>query len=82
MQDPSNRADHYRKEAAKYHELAKLARPDFLGDFYRRIAVRGAASTGFVRSGRPRRWETQEKSAMDCGSIATFLPRYSSALLA
>jgi hypothetical protein len=24
----------------------------------------------------------QEKSAMDCGSIATFLPRYSSALLA
>jgi hypothetical protein len=40
MQDPSNRADHYRKEAAKYHELAKLARPDFLGDFYRRIAVR------------------------------------------
>jgi hypothetical protein len=35
MQDPSNRADHYRKEAAKYHELAKLARPDFLG-----VAVR------------------------------------------
>ena len=40
VRDPSNRADHYRKEAAKYHELAKLACPAYLGDFYRRIAVR------------------------------------------
>jgi hypothetical protein len=44
MGDPLSRAetkaDHYRKEAVKYHELAKLARPTYLGDFYRRIAVR------------------------------------------
>jgi hypothetical protein len=40
MQDPLNRADHYRGEAVKYHELAKYAQPAFLGDFYRRIAVR------------------------------------------
>jgi hypothetical protein len=40
MQDPLNRADHYRKEAVRCHELAKYAQPAFLGDFYRRIAVR------------------------------------------
>ena len=44
MQDPlskaETKADHYRKEAVKYHELAKLARPAYLGDFYRRVAVR------------------------------------------
>ena len=40
MQDPLNRADHYRKEAVKCHELAKYAQPAFLGDFYRRVAVR------------------------------------------
>jgi hypothetical protein len=40
MQDPFDRADHYRKEAMKYHELAKRAEPAFLGEFYRRVAVR------------------------------------------
>jgi hypothetical protein len=40
MQDPLDRADHYRKEAVKCHELAKCAQPAFLADFYRRIAVR------------------------------------------
>jgi hypothetical protein len=40
MTEPLTRADHYRKEAAKYHELAKFARPAYLGDFYRRIASR------------------------------------------
>ena len=40
MQDPLNRADHYRKEAMKCHELAKYVQPTFLGDFYRRIAAR------------------------------------------
>jgi hypothetical protein len=38
--DAWDRADHYRKEAVKCHELAKHAQPAFLGDFYRRIAVR------------------------------------------
>ena len=40
MTEPLTRADHYRKEAAKYDELAKFARPVYLGDFYRRIASR------------------------------------------
>jgi hypothetical protein len=40
VRDPSARADHHRKEAAKFHELAKSACPAYLGDFYRRIAVR------------------------------------------
>jgi hypothetical protein len=40
MGHPLDRADHYRNEAVKCHELAKHAQPAFLGDFYRRIAVR------------------------------------------
>ena len=44
MRDPlskaERKADHYRKEAVRYHELAKFARPEYLGDFYRRIASR------------------------------------------
>jgi hypothetical protein len=40
MRHPLDRADHYRKEAVKCHELAKHAQPAYLGDFYRRIAVR------------------------------------------
>jgi hypothetical protein len=42
MAEPLSRADHYRKEAAKYHELAKFARPAYLGDFYRRVASTSA----------------------------------------
>jgi hypothetical protein len=40
MRHPLDRADHYRKEAVKCHELAKHAQLAYLGDFYRRIAVR------------------------------------------
>jgi hypothetical protein len=40
MRHPLDRADHYRNEAVKCHELAKHVQPAFLGDFYRRIAVR------------------------------------------
>jgi hypothetical protein len=35
-----SRAEHYRKLAVKYHELGKFARPAYLGDFYRGVAVR------------------------------------------
>jgi hypothetical protein len=42
MRDPLSRAEHYRKLAVKYRELAKFAQPAYLGDFYRRIAVRYA----------------------------------------
>ena len=42
MRDPLSRAEHYRKLAVKNRELAKFAQPAYLGDFYRRIAVRYA----------------------------------------
>jgi hypothetical protein len=37
-----SRAERYRKLAVKYHELGKFARPPYLGDFYRGVAVRYA----------------------------------------
>jgi hypothetical protein len=40
MGDPLRRAEHYRKQAETYHELAKFAQPAYLGDFYRGVAVR------------------------------------------
>ena len=40
MRDLLSKAEHYRKQAEKYHELAKFARPAYLGDFYRGVAVR------------------------------------------
>jgi hypothetical protein len=39
MPDALSKADRYRKEAAKCHELAKDASPAFLSGFYRRVAV-------------------------------------------
>jgi hypothetical protein len=42
MRDPLSRAEHCRKLAVKYRELAKFAQPAYLGDFYRGIAVRYA----------------------------------------
>ena len=40
MQDPVSKAEHYRKEASKYAELAKNAEPAYLCDVYRKVAVR------------------------------------------
>jgi hypothetical protein len=40
MQGQFDRADHLRKQAEKYNDLAKFARPAYLGGFYRRVAVR------------------------------------------
>jgi hypothetical protein len=40
MQGQLDRADHLRKQAEKYNGLAIFARPAYLGDFYRRVAVR------------------------------------------
>jgi hypothetical protein len=42
MRGPLSKAEHYRKLAVKYRELAKFAQPTYLGDFYRGIAVRYA----------------------------------------
>jgi hypothetical protein len=39
VQNPFDRSDYYRRKAAGYYELA-IARPPFLEDFYRRVAVR------------------------------------------
>jgi hypothetical protein len=35
-----SKAERYREEAVKCHELVKAASPAYLDDFYRRIAVR------------------------------------------
>jgi hypothetical protein len=40
MQDVVSKAERYRKEAYKYGELAKNAQPAYLGDVYRKVAVR------------------------------------------
>ncbi len=40
MHDRLTRADRCRQRAVTCHELAKHADPPFLGDFYRRVAVR------------------------------------------
>jgi hypothetical protein len=34
------RLERYQQLAHKYHELAKIAQPAYLGDFYRGVAVR------------------------------------------
>ncbi len=40
MQDPLSKAERYQKQANKYGELAKNAQPAYLGDVYRKVAVR------------------------------------------
>jgi hypothetical protein len=40
MHDRLSRVDRYREEALRCHELAKHADLPFLGEFYRRVAVR------------------------------------------
>jgi DNA-binding SARP family transcriptional activator len=40
MQDALSKAGRYRKEANRYAELAKGASPAFLGEIYRKVAVR------------------------------------------
>jgi hypothetical protein len=40
MTDPLGKAEQYRQEAAKCYELAEAARPPYLGDVYRRVAIR------------------------------------------
>jgi hypothetical protein len=37
--DLSTRAEHFRKKATRYQELAEFARPPDLSDFYRSYAV-------------------------------------------
>jgi hypothetical protein len=40
MQDAVSKVERYRKEATKYGELAKNAQPAYLGNVYRKVAVR------------------------------------------
>jgi hypothetical protein len=40
MQDPVTKAEHYRKAASKYGEMAKQAEVDYVAEIYRKVAVR------------------------------------------
>jgi hypothetical protein len=40
MEQQLKRAEHYRQQANRYADLAKTAELDFLGDFFRKTAVR------------------------------------------
>jgi hypothetical protein len=40
MQDTVSKAERSRKEANRYGDLAKNAQPAYLGDVYRKVAVR------------------------------------------
>jgi hypothetical protein len=68
MQGQSNRADQLRKQADKYHTLAEFARPAYLGDFYRRVAVRYLIMAEEVsRAGKVRRENDQAPSSRTSG---------------
>ena len=78
MQDQLGKAERYRKEAARYHERAKLAQPAYLGDFFRQVAVRymfmAQEAENEPRGARRRgtsRYTTQAESGNRCGR-ATF----------
>jgi hypothetical protein len=66
MQDPLRKADHYRKKAAKYGELAKTTHPAYLGDFYRGVAVRYL----FMAEDVSKRTEKQRNTNPDVPSTA------------
>jgi hypothetical protein len=40
MQDAVSKAERYRKEANKYGDLAKIVEPAYLGNVYRKVALR------------------------------------------
>jgi hypothetical protein len=40
QREQNNKAEHYRKEANRYAELARTAQPGFLSELYRKTAVR------------------------------------------
>ena len=40
MEQQLKRAEHYRQQANRYADLAKAAELDFLGEFFRKTAVR------------------------------------------
>ena len=75
MRNPLARAEHYRKEAAKCHELAKYARPAYLGDFYRRVAMRYLSmAQDILRQARERGDIVPEPTGRRCELISTQSP--------
>jgi len=40
VRDIRDKAEHFRNLAIKYHDMAKVAEPAYLGSFYRNVAVR------------------------------------------
>jgi hypothetical protein len=71
MQNPLRRSEHYREKAAKYHELAKSARPAYLGDFYRGVAVR----YGFMARELSQQTEKELKPTRHIVATAAEVPR-------
>jgi hypothetical protein len=67
MRDLWSKAEHYKKLAHRYHELAKVAQPAYLGDFYRGVAVRYV----FMAQEVSKRAEKEvARTAADCGSMS------------
>jgi hypothetical protein len=40
VRDIRDKAEHFRNLAIKYHDMAKVARPAYLGNFFQNVAVR------------------------------------------
>jgi hypothetical protein len=60
--DLSTRAEHFRKKATRYQELAEFARPPDLSDFYRSYAV------GYgVMAREGSEWAERHPSQPHCG---------------
>jgi hypothetical protein len=54
MQDPVTKAEHYRKAANKYGEMAKQAEVNYIAEIYRKVAMRYVFMAEDLL-GRPRR---------------------------
>jgi hypothetical protein len=63
-----SRAERYRKLAIKYHELGKLARPPYLGDFYRGVAVRYALMAQEAAERARKQSELGEQTELSAGT--------------
>jgi hypothetical protein len=67
VRDISEKAKHFRNLAIKYHDMAKVAEPAYLGGFYRNVAVRYVfmAQEAFARADRERMGSPQTNGSTD-----------------
>jgi hypothetical protein len=49
MEQRPKKAEHYRQQANRYADQAKAAELDYMGDFFRKIAVRYVLMAGAIR---------------------------------